>query len=168
MIAEKGKLLKWLIDQPDGRYECKPHKEKRSLTANSYYWTLLTDLAGAMRISKEECHDLMLRRYGRYLHDAAGNIVCVLVDRRADMTRFDGHFEYYDDFKGFKRYKVIKGSHMYDSLEFSRLLDGLISDCKALGIQTIPQDEIARLRGYEQAYKGNGDTQEGEEQGLFP
>ena len=162
MTGLRAEIIKWLIDQPDGKYDCTPHKEKRSLSANSYYWTLLTDCAGAMRISKDECHDLMLRRYGRYLHDNDGNIVCVLVDQHADMSRFDGHYEYHDTFAGYSRYKVIKGSHLYDSQEFSRLLDGLISECKELGIQTIPPDEIARLRGYEQAYKGNRDTERGQ------
>lgn len=161
MIGQKSEAIKWLIDQPDGRYEARPHREKRSLTANSYYWALLAELAGAMRISRQEAHEIMLRRYGSYLHDEGGNIVCVLVDQHADMSQFDGHYERHDTFKGFARYKVLKGSHLMDTSEFSRLLDGLISECNELGIETIPKDEIARLKGYAEAYKGNRDSKKG-------
>lgn len=158
MIGSRSEIVKWLMDQADGTYECCPHKEKRSLTANSYYWSLITELSGVMRTSKEECHDLMLRRYGQYLKDKDGNIVCVAV--AVGVTGFDGHYEYVDKFRGLNRYKVIKGSHLYDSNEFSRLLDGLISECKELGIETLPPHEIKRLRGYAEAHKGNRDTKE--------
>lgn len=149
MIAEKGELIKWLIDQPDGRYEAKPYKEKRSLTANSYYWVLLTDLAGALRTSRPELHEEMLRRYGQYLRDTDGNIVAVLVSADTEISKIGGHYELYDHWHGGNRYKVIRGSRTYDTKEFSRLLDGLVSECKEAGVETLTPAEIARLRGYE-------------------
>lgn len=160
MIANKSDLVKWLIDQPEGLYECNAYKAKRSLTANSYYWRLLTELAGVMRISREECHANMLHRYGQYLTDTDGNIVCVVVSPTTDISKVEGYYEYHDTYKGLSRYKVIKGSHLYNSLEFSRLLDGLIDECKELGIETMPPDEIRRLQGYAEAYTGTTDKPE--------
>ena len=149
MIGRKHEVLYWLEDQPDGIYEANPHHEKRSLTANSYYWRLVTDLAGVMRVTRQEMHEIMLRRYGQYLTDADGNILCVLVDPKTNMAQFDGHFEF-DTIAGeFARYRVIKGSHLYNTAEFSRLLDGLISDSKEAGIETLTPDELERLKGYE-------------------
>ena len=161
MIADRQAIIRWLTDQPDGVYEAKPHKAKRSLSANSYYWTLVTELAGHYRISRAEAHDMMLRRYGQYLTDLDGNLICVRVEPKTNMTAFEGHYEYDGNVDGMAVYRVIRGSHTYDSLEFSRLLDGLISDCQDAGIETLTPAEIQRLQGYAQAHKSITDTVKG-------
>lgn len=159
MKGTKSDVLKWLIDAPDGQYEIKEYHEKRSLTANSYYWVLLTELAGRLRTSREEAHDIMLRRYGQYLRDKDGNIVCVAVAPDTRMKDFDGHFEYCGPFKGFARYKVLRGSRTYDSKEFSILLDGLIDECRECGVETMTPDELARLKGYEHTNEEDRDPE---------
>lgn len=159
MQGKKSEVLKWLVDAPDGMYEVKEYHEKRSLTANSYYWVLLRDLAGRLRTSKDELHEIMLKRYGQYLRDKEGNIVCVAVSPDTRMQDFDGHFEYEGPFRGYARYKVLRGSRTYDSKEFSILLDGLISECHEVGIDTMTPDEIARLKGYEKAHESDGDPE---------
>lgn len=166
MIGRKHEVLYWLEDQPDGIYEANPHHEKRSLNANSYYWRLLTDLAGALRVSRQEMHEIMLRRYGQYLTDADGNLVCVLVDPKTNMTRFDGHYEFDSIEDGLARYRVIKGSHLYTTVEFSHLLNGLVSDCSELGIETLTPGELERLKGYEQAHTGNSNKQTDKRSGV--
>ena len=167
MRGKKSDVLKWLIDSPDGMYEVKEYHEKRSLTANSYYWVLLTELAGRLRTSREEAHEVMLKRYGQYLRDKDGNIVCVAVAPDTRMQDFDGHFEYAGAFKGFARYKVLRGSRTYDSREFSILLDGLISECQECGIDTMTPAEVERLKGYEKTYKGNRDPETSQRASLF-
>lgn len=153
MYGKKNEVIKWLIDSPDGLYEAKEYHPKRSLTANSYYWTLLSELAGRLRTTREELHEVMLKRYGQYLKDKDGNIVCVAVAPDTIMSDFDGHFEYHGPFNGYARYKVIRGSRTYDSKEFSILLDGLISECHEVGIDTMTPDDLLRLKGYEQTNK---------------
>ena len=63
MIGEKETVLRWLQDQPAGRYECNKAKRKRTLTQNSYYWALLSELAGALGLSNDELHFQLLKRY---------------------------------------------------------------------------------------------------------
>lgn len=63
MIGEKETVLRWLQDQPAGRYECNKAKKKRTLTQNSYYWALLSELAGALGLSNDELHFQLLKRY---------------------------------------------------------------------------------------------------------
>ena len=167
MHGKKSEVLKWLIDSPDGLYEVQEYHEKRSLTANSYYWVLLSELAGRLRTSRDELHDFMLRRYGQYLKDKEGNIVCVAVAPDTVMTDFDGHFEYAGPFKGYARYKVLRGSRTYDSKEFSILLDGLISECHEVGIDTMTPNELLRLKGYEQANEAYRDPETGKKARLF-
>ena len=105
----------------------------------------------------DELHDIMLKRYGQYLRDKEGNIVCVAVSPDTRMQDFDGHFEYSGPFKGFARYKVLRGSSTYDSKEFSILLDGLIEECNECGVDTMTPQEVARLKGYEHTHEEDRD-----------
>lgn len=153
MVGEKTKVIKWLIDQPDGEYECKDWHPRRSLTANSYYWKLLAELSGALRADRDETHYELLRRYSTPYTNADGQAVTIVT--RGDTESLPGYWilaEQRGDRSGYIR---IKGSSDMDSKEFSRLLDGLIEECKEVGIETLPNHEIERLRGYEKYYHGN-------------
>ena len=67
MIGKPEKLIQWLFNQDRERlFEIKEHREKRSLNANAYAWALIGKIADAMRISKDECYLLMLKRYGQH------------------------------------------------------------------------------------------------------
>lgn len=144
MIGNAKAIIQWLFDQQDAEklYEIKEKKSKRSLTANAYYWSLLNQLASVMRMDNQECHFLMLIRYGQY----------EVVSIRSDVN-INGYFKYYDEIgkgkvngKNFTHYKIYKGSSQMDSKEFSILLDGVISECEEVGIPTLTPSEIAQLK----------------------
>lgn len=143
MIGKPQEIIKWLFDQDrDKVFEIKEHKEKRSLNANAYAWSLITKIADALRTSKEECYLEMLKRYGQ------SEIVSVL--SQIDVS---GYFKYYEPLatatlqgKEFTHYKIYKGSSEYDSREMAILIDGIVSEAKGLGIDTIPPNEIERLK----------------------
>lgn len=46
--------------------------------------------------------------------------------------------------KKFKHYRAIKGSSEYDSKEMSIFLEGIISECRDVGIETDTPEEVAR------------------------
>ena len=50
------------------------------------------------------------------------------------------------DGKPFIHYALIKGSHLYDSKEMSLLIDGIVSECKELGIETLTPAELERMK----------------------
>lgn len=144
MIGNAKAIIQWLFDQQDADklYEIKEKKSKRSLTANAYYWSLLNQLASVMRMDNQECHFLMLIRYGQY----------EVVSIRSDVS-LHGYFKYYEvigngfvNGKEFTHYKIYKGSSQMDSKEFSVLLDGLISECEEVGIPTLTKTEVERLK----------------------
>lgn len=144
MIGNSKAIIQWLFDQQDADklYEIKEKKSKRSLTANAYYWSLLNQLASVMRMDNQECHFLMLRRYGQY----------EVVSIRSDVN-LHGYFKYYDEIgkgkvngKEFTHYKIYKGSSQMDSKEFSVLLDGVRSECEEVGIPTLTKTEVERLK----------------------
>jgi hypothetical protein len=143
MIGNSEQIIQWLFQQDrDKVFEVKEHKEKRSLNANAYAWSLITKIADALRTSKEECYLEMLKRYGQ------SEIVSVL-----SCIDVSGYFKYYEPLatatlqgKEFTHYKIYKGSSEYDTREMSILIDGIVSEAKELGIETIPPKEIERLK----------------------
>lgn len=143
MIGNAQAIIAWLFEQDKGKiFEIKEKKKKRSLTANSYYWSLLNQLASVMRMDNQECHFLMLRRYGQY----------EVVSIRSDVS-LHGYFKYYEEIgkgtansKEFTHYKIYKGSSQMDSKEFAVLLDGVRSECEEIGIPTLTPSEIAQLK----------------------
>ena len=143
MIGNAQAIIAWLFEQDKKKiFEIKEKKKKRSLTANSYYWSLLNQLASVMRMDNQECHFLMLKRYGQY----------EVVSIRSDVS-LHSYFKYYEEIgkgtvngKEFTHYKIYKGSSQMDSKEFAILLDGVRSECEEVGIPTLTPSEIAQLK----------------------
>lgn len=116
--------------------------KKRSLSANGYLWTLLTEIANRIGSSKEEVYEQMLDRYGQVLTDEEGNAYQVTLLKKQDISQMEGHYKLIKSNDKFSAYLVLKGSSEYNSKEMATLLDGVISECKELGIETRPQEEI--------------------------
>lgn len=123
-------------------FKIEEYKEKRSLNANAYAWVLITKISNVLRASKEEIYFLMLKRYG------VSEIVSILSN--IDVT---GYFKYYEEFgrsvlnnKEFTHYKIFKGSSEYNTKEMSILIDGIVSEAKALEIETMTPDQLAILK----------------------
>lgn len=143
MIGKPEEIMRWLWNQDrDKQFEIKQHREKRSLNANAYAWVLMGKIADAIRSSKDEVYLEMLKRYGQR----------TVVSVRADID-VSGYFKYYEPFasgsvegKEFTHYYVFKGSSEFDTHEMSVLIDGIISEAEALEIETLPPQEIARLK----------------------
>lgn len=135
-------LVAWLFEQPkDKVFEVKEYHPKRSLNANAYAWALIGQIADVLRKSKEEVYFEMLKAYGQ----------SEFVSVRSDID-VKGYFKYYEEYgKGhvegreFTHYKVYKGSSEFDSREMAILLDGIIQEAKAQGIETITPAEKQRM-----------------------
>ena len=118
------------------------YNEKRTKTMNSYYWVLVTKLANVLRISKDELHEQLIKRYSQRDY----------ISLLAHINPSD-YFKYYDyqntykqNGNTFKSYLIYVRSSDMDKREFSILLDGLISECKEVGIETMTPDQIAQLK----------------------
>lgn len=143
MIGNAQAIINWLFEQDKGKiFEIKEKKNRRSLTQNAYYWSLVNQLASCLKTDSDSCHFLLLQRYGVY------EVISVLSD-----IDVHGYFKYYKEIghgtvngKQFTHYKVYKGSSQMDSKEFSVLLDGTISECNEVGIPTLTAEEAARLK----------------------
>ena len=160
------------IKNKDLRITAKQWKEKRSLDANSYYWVLITKLAEAMKISKPRCHNLILRRYGQNLTvDGHGAYIRIPDTEKAEETALEAS-EYHirptsqvvsgNDGINYRTYVMLLGSSQYDTAEMSHLIDGLIDECKAAGIETLPPEELDRMMKEYEEYRKKKAPKNGE------
>lgn len=135
--------------------EIKKHREKRSLDANSYYWLLCSRLAESMYVSKPYMHNRLLRRYGQ-IEMIGGQAVYIVIPDTDEAKRQVDEAELYHlrptsqvkagkDGGMYRTYMMLKGSSAYDTREMSVLIDGLVSECKDAGIETLPTEELERM-----------------------
>ena len=138
MIGEKETVLRWLQEQPAGRYECNKARRKRTLTQNSYYWALLSELAGALGLSNDELHFQLLKRYSTPQP--------FVTFKNVDVSKFMRYYEKRAENDRCISYLFYTPSSEMDTKEFKRLLDGLISECQEVGIETLNAEQYALLK----------------------
>lgn len=131
-----------LKDKDKLSIDVKPYRQKRSLNANSYAWTLIGEIADVLRAGKDEIYLKCLKRYGQ------SELISVL-----SHVPISNYVKYYEEAgesklngKDFTHYRVYKGSSEFDTREMSIFIDGVVSEAKNLGIQTETPNEIARLK----------------------
>lgn len=144
MIVDYPKnLIKKLLDlDQDKKYVIKEHKEKRTLTQNSYYWKLLNEFARKMRIPSQEIHFEMIKKscpFEEYLIYEEATL------RGLEYYEIRGKIQ--KDGRVFKIVRVYIGSSKLDTKEMGILLDSLIEECKLQEIETMTPDELKRLKG---------------------
>ena len=146
MVGKANKLITYLVGQleinKDKEFEIKEYKPKRSRNSNSYAWVLITKIADALRLDKEEVYLDMLKHYGQ------SEMVSVLSE-----IDVKGYFKYYEKVgetvlngKEFSHYKIFKGSSEYNSKEMSIFIDGVVQEAKQLDIDTITPVELDKLK----------------------
>ena len=129
--------------------ECKEYRKKRSLDANSYAWLLIGKIADVLRTSKEEIYIKMLTRYGqreKQLISIIDNEEAIAMIYRATNNHCTVVGEGVVNGKQFKHLAILIGSSQYDTRQMAILIDGIVSECKEMGIETLPPDEIKALK----------------------
>lgn len=136
--------------------ELKEYNPKRSLTSNAYYWELIGQLSAATGEPSSWLHNKMLREYGTrkvisgclimaIIPDTEEAEKMVLCDEKNHLSP-TSNVKKGSDGKNYRWYVQLKGSSEMDQAEFGRLIDGLIDECQAVGIDTMTKDEVAQLR----------------------
>lgn len=123
------------------------HRQKRSLSANAYFWVLLDKLAAATGGKKEDIYREAVRNIG-------GNAELVCVRQKAAKKLREswsrnglGWITETMDSKlpGCVNVLLYYGSSTYDTQQMSRLIDLLVQDCRALGIETLPEERLTAM-----------------------
>ena len=131
------------LEGKDLRLKAVIWRNKRSLDANGLLWVCLDKIASALNTDKWDVYLLMLKRYGKFTY--------ILVKPNAvEYTKTiwrESEVIGEVDVNGTKSVQMLCyfGSSTYDSKEFSRLLDGVISEMKDMGLETPAQEEMDRM-----------------------
>ena len=129
--------------------ELKKYREKRSLNANNYFWKLLQELCELAEIDPIEEYKRRVKQLGifrrfRIEKDGINTFekmwtaqgvawFCEIVD-----TEYIGEIE-------FKIINAYYGSSSFNTKQMSRLINDLVQDCQAYGIETKTSEEIKSL-----------------------
>ena len=137
--------------------EIKENRRKRSLDANAYYWSLLHQYADWARHSDTYIHNDILSRFGQPQMENGKYLTLTMLETvrwqelpYIHLRPTSKVFMSDTDLRMYRTYIVMRGSHEYDTKEFSRLVDGLIEEIKGSDapIQTMTPAELAVLKGY--------------------
>lgn len=116
--------------------------EKRSLDANAYAWVLITKIAEAITSTKDDVYLTMLKRYGQ------GGIVKI---KKEQVELFKQAYKYneeheklFDDKCVYMRFWV--GSSNYNSEEMSKFIDGIVSECQQMDIETMTPAQLEAIK----------------------
>ena len=122
--------------------DVKQYRKKRSLDANGLLWACLGEMAVATRADKWDIYLMMLKRYGKYTY------VCIKPEALEDLKHQWRETEVVGELtiNGKKAVQVLCyfGSSMYNTKEFSVLLDGVVSEMQDLGLQPPPSEDMKR------------------------
>lgn len=143
-IADIENSLKCM--KPGKKYTVamKEYRKRRSLDANSYCWVLLQKLAEKLHTTKEELYIEKVRSIGPF------EIVPLkkeAVQRWIESWKEKGLGWYAETQReskidGYVNVMCYYGSSEYDTAEMSRLIGEIVNDCRDMGIETIPPDEL--------------------------
>lgn len=127
----------------------KEYHPKRSLDANAYAWVLIGKLALTLRITPNEVYREAIRSIGdNYVtlpirNDAVERWKAIWeskgigwISEELGPSKLDGYTNMVNFY----------GSSVYDTRQMSALIDCIITECKAQGIETAKPDEIERLK----------------------
>jgi len=138
---------RFLMGFKAGEYEIKRKLQKRSLDANAMAWKLIGDIAAEVGLTPNEVYRDEIRKIG-----GAQEIVCVQTKALETLVRIwesRGLGWQAEPFPsktpGCTNVRLHYGSSAYDTKQMSVLIDRLIQDAQALGIETISERERSLL-----------------------
>ena len=139
---------RWLYRFKPGEYEIVPKRKKRSLDANAYLWVIVGKIAEAVGIPAEEVYRNAIRDAGEYTPLPIRADVVEEFSRKWAQGGTGWFIDVLDDSKlqGYKLVRAFYGSSTYDTKQMSRLIDSVVQDAKALGIETLTPFELDRLK----------------------
>jgi hypothetical protein len=148
MQGNRKQIIEWLLNQSDDViYDITEHKEKRSLNANSYCWTLIGKIAAAVGNTKEEIYRDYIKNKGIYRivtmnKEAVPTFIKIWSEKglgwicETSETKITGLIDvvaYY-------------GTSSYNTKQMANFIDYVVQEAKQLNIETLTPDKIAELK----------------------
>ena len=127
----------------DLRLKATKWRNKRSLDANGLLWSCLDKIAAVLHTDKWQVYLLMLKRYGQFTYLIVPTKAVEATQAMWRESEVVGEI----NVNGRTATQILCyfGSSTYDTKEFSRLLDGVISEMEDMGLTTPQQEELDRV-----------------------
>lgn len=130
--------------------EIKKFRQRRSLSANAYFHVLVNKIAEAKRLGDDEVKKQLVCEYGSLAKDEDGSTVGFKLPASVNVSTIYPYVKCFDTReeggKLFNCYLVYKQTHLMDSAEMARLIDGAIYVAGELGIETDTPEILARFK----------------------
>lgn len=150
-VNEKNALLQGYDDLKDKNLSIKitQFRKKRSLDANSYFWVLCGKLSQKTRQPKTDIYRQLIKEIGDNfeivpIRNDAVNTWCENWQQKGIGWICDIVGDSKID--GYTNVCCYYGSSTYDSVQMSALIDLIVFECKEQGIETLPPEEISKLK----------------------
>ena len=146
--AQPSDAMKFLCKfKQNKNYEITLARQKRSLDANAYMWVLLDKISAEVGVPKEELYQRQIRMIG-----GVSDTLCIqnkAVDKFRKEWESKGIGWQTETIPvktaGCTGVIVYYGSSAFDTKQMSRLIDSIVQDCQAMGIETKSDEEIKSL-----------------------
>lgn len=146
MLDASGEDVKRFVYRfKPGEYDIIKGRKKRSLDANSYAWALITRIAEAMGVDKETVYRHAICQTNQFEEMVLRNDAVEGVNRIWSSRGLGWIVQVVDEGDEYSLCFAYYGSSAYDTAVISKMIDGLIQDCRALEIETEPQEYIDSL-----------------------
>lgn len=120
------------------------YRKKRSLDANAYAWVLIQKIAEAVHSDKWSIYLELLQKYSRAFTHVIVKKEAVEAMKTLYRTCVELGEITVNGQTGIQL-QVYYGSSTFDSKQMSVFIDGIVSECKELGIETLSPEEIERM-----------------------
>ena len=136
----KGKAL---------RLDLSVWRQRRSLSANAYLWVLCQRIAEKMGngLSKEDVYRQQVHQVGCFEAVEIRKEAWPSLQQHWQRQGLGYQVELVDEGQETVTALCYFGSSVYDSKEMSLLLEAVIQECRNLGIETRPEEEIQAMLG---------------------
>lgn len=127
-------------------------KRKRSLNANNYMWQLCQKIAEKVGATKETVYRKNIREVGSFETVELISAGAARFIRSWEANGLGWVAEPMSERGGYTTVIAYYGSSSYDTAEMSRLVEAVVEEAKALGVETMTPLELDRLKA---AWKGS-------------
>lgn len=120
--------------------------KSRSLNANNYCWKLMGDIAKAVEIPKEDVYKECIRYMGFYTTKVLDNELADMFVKAWESQGLGWLTEVLSKDDEQTELMIYRGSSDYDSNEMRIFIDFVVAEAKGLGIETLTNHELERMK----------------------
>lgn len=130
--------------------EASKYREKRSLDANAYFHVLVNKLARHYNMSDTDMKIKMNLDYGTVALNLDGTKVAIKVPKGTNIQQFYPYCKWFGECEEgelcFDKFLMYKQTHTLNTKEMAKLIDGVVQECKDVGIEVATPAELESMK----------------------